>query len=150
MKRYRIEVNGKVYEVKVEEIKEGAASTATAATAAAAPAPAPAPQRFPKSLEGLKLEPPKIEPSKMEPKPVPRAEETAPPADGGILSPMQGTVVQVRVKAGDVVKKGDVIAIIEAMKMENDVRSHRAGVVKAVHVTVGQTVSPNTLLAVIE
>ncbi|MEM2925460.1 MAG: biotin/lipoyl-containing protein [Methanocellales archaeon] len=150
MKRYRIEVNGKVYEVKVEEIKE-------------IPSPAPAPASIPslavksapKPVESLKLEPPKVEPLRIEPpkveaKPVPKAEESTPPADGGILSPMQGTVVQVKVKAGDVVKKGDVIAIIEAMKMENDVRSHRSGVVKAVHVTVGQTVSPNTLLAVIE
>ncbi len=139
MKRYRIEVNGKVYEVKVEEIKEGASP-------AASPRPAEVLKLEPPKIEPLKIET-KIEPPKIETKPIlEKAEET----DGGILSPMQGTVVQVRVKAGDVVKKGDVIAIIEAMKMENDVRSHRAGVVKAVHVTVGQTVSPNTLLAVIE
>lgn len=143
MKRYRIEVNGKVYEVKVEEIKEGISTSPLAAVSAPKVG-------APKPVESLKLEPPKIEPPKIEAKLAPKAEESTAPVDGGILSPMQGTVVQVRVKAGDVVKKGDVIAIIEAMKMENDVRSHRAGVVKAVHVTVGQTVSPNTLLAVIE
>ncbi|MEM2933970.1 MAG: biotin/lipoyl-containing protein [Halobacteria archaeon] len=143
MKRYKIEVNGKVYEVKVEEIKEGISPSPSAAVSAPKVG-------APKPVESLKLEPPKIEPPKIEAKLTPKAEESTAPVDGGILSPMQGTVVQVRVKAGDVVKKGDVIAIIEAMKMENDVRSHRAGVVKAVHVTVGQTVSPNTLLAVIE
>lgn len=138
MRKYRIEVNGRVYDVKVEEVSGGGVETA-------APSVKP-----PAAIPTLKLEPPKIEV-----KPVPKVEkveEKAAPAktDGGILSPMQGTVVQVRVKVGDVVKKGDVIAIVEAMKMENDVRSHRAGVVKAVHIIVGQTVSPSTLLAVVE
>ncbi len=141
MRKYRIEVNGKVYEVKVEDITGSAPSQAVAADK-------PQIASAPKPIETLKLEPPKVEP-----KPIPKAEEkVAVPTvkDGGILSPMQGTIVQVKVKVGDAVKKGDVIAVVEAMKMENDVRSHRSGVVKAVHITVGQTVSPSTLLAVIE
>lgn len=141
MRKFRIEVNGKVYEVKVEEITSSAPATVAVADR-------PQIVRTPKPFETLKLEPPKVEV-----KPITRVEEKAappPPKDGGITSPMQGTIVQVKVKAGDAVKKGDVIAVVEAMKMENDVRSHRSGVVKSVHVNIGQTVSPGTLLAMVE
>jgi pyruvate carboxylase subunit B len=76
------------------------------------------------------------------------AEETS--ANGAVTSPMQGTILKVNVKVGDSVKKGDVIAVLEAMKMENDIVAHSSGTVKAVYAQKGRNVDANAVLAVIE
>jgi len=77
---------------------------------------------------------------------------TAPPAknsEGTVLAPMQGLIVKVPVKQGDAVKLGDVVAVLEAMKMQNDIVTTVAGRVSAVYVKEGEVVSPNQpLLAV--
>ena len=77
---------------------------------------------------------------------------TTPPAknsEGTVFSPMQGLIVKVPVKAGDTVKLGDVVAVLEAMKMQNDIVTTLAGKVSAVYVKEGEVVSPNqALLAV--
>ncbi|WP_424358187.1 sodium-extruding oxaloacetate decarboxylase subunit alpha [Methanocella sp. MCL-LM] len=70
--------------------------------------------------------------------------------DGGVTSPMQGTILKVNVKVGDAVKKGDVVAVLEAMKMENDIVAHSSGTIKAVYMQKGKNVDANALLAVIE
>ncbi|HVD00611.1 MAG TPA: pyruvate carboxylase subunit B [Candidatus Dormibacteraeota bacterium] len=62
---------------------------------------------------------------------------------GSVVAPMQGLIVKVPVKVGDDVKLGDVIAVLEAMKMQNDIVSTVAGKVKAVHVKEGEVVGPN-------
>jgi pyruvate carboxylase subunit B len=77
---------------------------------------------------------------------------TAPPpktGEGTVIAPMQGLIVKVPVKAGDAVKLGDVVAVLEAMKMQNDIVTTVAGRVSAVYVKEGEVVSPNQpLLAV--
>jgi len=78
---------------------------------------------------------------------------TAPPppknSEGTVLAPMQGLIVKVPVKAGDSVKLGDVVAVLEAMKMQNDIVTTVAGRVSQVYVKEGEVVSPNQpLLAV--
>jgi len=78
---------------------------------------------------------------------------TAPPppknSEGTVLAPMQGLIVKVPVKAGDSVKLGDVVAVLEAMKMQNDIVTTVAGRVSHVYVKEGEVVSPNQpLLAV--
>ena len=74
-----------------------------------------------------------------------RRERAAAGAAGGgsevVASPMQGTVLAVRVADGDVVEVGQVLCIVEAMKMENEVVAHRAGTVAGLAVTVGQPVT---------
>ena len=113
MKKYRVNVNGTVYEVELEEIT-GAAPAAPVAAPAAAPAPA------------------------------------APPAGGeNISSPMPGTILAVNVAAGDAVKKGDVLMILEAMKMENEIMAPCDGTVSSVAVTKGTAVESGTLLCTI-
>jgi biotin carboxyl carrier protein len=67
-----------------------------------------------------------------------------------VTSPMQGTILKVNVKVGDSVKKGDVVAVLEAMKMENDIVAHNAGKVKAVYMQKGKNVDANATLVVIE
>ena len=105
MKNYTITVNGNVYQVTVEEgISEGAA-----------PAPkAPAPKAAPKAA----------------------APKAAPAAAGAIqiAAPMPGKILGVKVKAGDAVKKGQVVAILEAMKMENEIVAPEDGTIASVNV----------------
>ena len=72
------------------------------------------------------------------------AAPTAPKVgEGTVLAPMQGLIVKMPVKAGDDVKLGDVVAVLEAMKMQNDIVSTVAGKVSAVYVKEGEVVTPN-------
>ena len=116
MKNLKITVNGKTYDVQVEEVG-GAAAPVAAPAATAAPATAPA---------------------------APAAESAAAsaPAAGSevINSPMPGTILSVKVAAGDSVAKGDVLCVLEAMKMENEIKAPRDGVVAGVHVTANSSV----------
>jgi biotin carboxyl carrier protein len=69
--------------------------------------------------------------------------------EGTVIAPMQGLIVKLPVKAGDSVKLGDVVAVLEAMKMQNDIVTTVAGRVSNVYVKEGEVVSPNQpLLAV--
>ena len=67
-----------------------------------------------------------------------------------VVSPIQGQVVNVKVKVGDKVQKGDVVVIVEAMKLENEVVSPFEGTVKEVLVTKGQNVKAKDVIMVIE
>jgi len=71
-------------------------------------------------------------------------------AEGAIVSPMQGTVLQLEVAEGDTVEAGQVVAVVEAMKMENEVQSLHAGIVAAVHVQTGQGVQAGQTLIELE
>jgi acetyl-CoA/propionyl-CoA carboxylase biotin carboxyl carrier protein len=82
-----------------------------------------------------------------------RAERVRAGGGGGtdsVVSPMQGTVLSVAVAAGDEVAAGDVICIVEAMKMENEVRAHRSGTVTQLSVETGQPVATGQVICVIE
>ena len=69
--------------------------------------------------------------------------------EGTVIAPMQGLIVKMPVKVGDNVKLGDVVAVLEAMKMQNDIVTTVAGRVSHVYVKEGEVVSPNQpLLAV--
>lgn len=84
--------------------------------------------------------------------PAPAAAAPAAPAPAGgekIIAPMPGNILSVNVKDGDTVKKGDILLILEAMKMENEILAPVDGVVAAVSVTKGQTVETGALLCVI-
>ena len=77
----------------------------------------------------------------------------AAPATSGegtpLLSPIQGTVLKINVSEGSSVKKGDVLLVIEAMKLENDIVAPKDGVVKGIKVSKGQTVSSKEQLLII-
>lgn len=127
MKKYTITVNGTAYEVEVEEA--GVVASAPKAAPAPAPAAAPAP--------------------KAAPAPAPKA--AAPVAAGAttVSAPMPGKVLSVNVKAGDAVKSGDVLLILEAMKMQNEIMAPADGTVSDVRVSAGQTVATGDVMIVL-
>ena len=111
MKKYRVTVNGTVYEVELEEL------SGSAPVSAAAPAP---------------------------------AASAAPAAGEQICAPMPGNILAVNVTAGQAVKKGDVLMVLEAMKMENEIMCPRDGVVASVNTSKGASVESGTLLCVLQ
>ena len=145
MKEYKFTIGGKKYEVAVSgiegnvadvsvngvaykvEIEEGAAP---AAVSAASPAAAPAAQA-------------------KAPAAAPAPAPAAAGAGKSILSPLPGVIISVDVKQGDSVKRGDKVAVIEAMKMENDILSDCDGTVTAVHVQKGDTVADEAKIVTI-
>ncbi|RLI10274.1 hypothetical protein DRO33_05730 [Candidatus Bathyarchaeota archaeon] len=74
----------------------------------------------------------------------------AAPRKGAIISPIPGRVVALKVRPGDKVRKGDVLLIIEAMKMENEIRAPRDGTVKELLVSEGSSVSTGQPLLVLD
>lgn len=118
MKRFNITVNGKAYDVAVEEVGAGSAPAASPVQAVA-PAAVPTP--------------------------------AAAPAGGTLVkSPMPGNILDVKVNAGDTVSEGQVLMVLEAMKMENDIVAPKAGTVASVNVKKGDSVNRDDLLASIQ
>lgn len=116
MKNLKITVNGVAYDVQVEE-------TDGSGIQASAPVSAPAPKAAP-------------------------AKKAVSAAGGGepVNAPMPGTVVDVKVSVGQAVKKGDVLVILEAMKMENEIMSPRDGSVASVVAGKGESVDTGAVL----
>ena len=126
MRKFMINVNGKSYEVEVEEIKDG-----VIAAPAAQPAPRAAAPAAPKAA----------------PAPAPKAAPAAVPAGAStVTAPMPGTILSISVKAGDAVKKGQVLCILEAMKMENEIMASGDGTVASIAVSQGDSVSTGQVL----
>ena len=138
----------------------GGADGAGEAAAAAEPAPAPQPvaAEFEVEVEGevfhvrvagagvtvLPTAGGAAAPAHAAPGPAPRRSR-----DGAVTAPMQGLIVKVPVKVGDEVKLGDVVAVLEAMKMQNDIVATKPGRVTEIYVKEGEVVSPNQPLVAV-
>ena len=120
MKKYNITVNGTTYEVIVEE-----ADSASTPVSYSAPAPTVA---APKAA-------------------APKASANVGAGAVKVTSPMPGTILAVKVSAGQSVKKGDVICVLEAMKMENDIPAPQDGVIASIDVQKGASVNAGDVLA---
>lgn len=135
MKKFKVTVNGKAYEVEVEEMG-GAPAAAPAPQAAAAPAqaapaapvaPAPAPAATPAPAVGG---------------PIPEGAIT-------VKAPMPGKISALKAEAGKAVKRGDIILVLEAMKMQNDITATADGTLHEIRVNPGDNVKTGDVLAVI-
>ncbi len=120
MKNYRVTVNGIAYDVVVEELS---------ADAVAAPAKQPARPAAPKAA--------------------PAQKPAAPAGNAGanaVKAPMPGNILKVNVKVGESFKKGAVLCVLEAMKMENEIMAPQDGTVASVEVSAGTTVASDAVL----
>ena len=122
MKKYNVTVNGTAYEITLEVVDAADVKATPAPAAAPAPAATPAPAAAP-----------------------------APVANGGetVSSPMPGTILDVKVQNGAAVKQGDVLMILEAMKMENEIVAPCDGTVASVNVQKSSSVETGTVLCTI-
>ena len=119
MKKYKVNVNGTEYEITLEVV-DSAEVSAPVVAPAAAPAPVAAPAPAPAAAEGEQVN-----------------------------SPMPGNILAVNVNVGDIVKAGQVLMILEAMKMENEIMAGVDGKIVSLNVQKGSTVETGSLLCVI-
>lgn len=120
MKNYRITVNGNVYDVEVEELGTGAAAQTAA------------PKAAPKAVAAPKA-----------------ATPAATGSEGAVKvnSPMPGKILSVKASVGQAVKRGEVIMILEAMKMENEIVAPSDGTIASINVNEGASVEAGSVLA---
>ena len=153
MKDYSLKINGHNYSVQIDDVNE--ASTVAhvvvngvdyeveiegaKASTVSKPQVAPAP----KSANSAMITPSSATPS-------PRIAAAAPSSGYSVKCPMPGTVLSVKVAAGDTIAAGQTLVVLEAMKMENNIDADRGGVVKQVLVQQGATVMEGDVLIVIE
>jgi len=136
--KYNVTLNGKIYEVDVTESDAVVTGVTQVPVAVAAPAVAPvavAPVAVPAAPAEAPAAAPAVAPVS---------------ADGTqVKAPMPGTILAVKKNVGEAVKAGDVIVVLEAMKMENDIVAPCDGTVKSINAPKGSTVNTDDVIAVI-
>lgn len=142
MKQYKYKINGNLYNVTVNDVEENIARVEVNGTPynveldkpIAAPKSVVRPAAAPKTSTGA---------------PVVAAKPTT-SGKAGVKSPLPGVILDIKVKVGDVVKKGQTIIILEAMKMENNIHADKDGKVAEIKVNKGESVLEGTDLIIIE
>ena len=145
MKEYKYKINGNLYNVVIGDIEDNIAHVEVNGTHYTVemekkPKEAPAPK-------------PVVRPvAKPAAAPAPASAPASKPAAGksGVKSPLPGVILDIKVKEGDEVKKGQTIIILEAMKMENSINADKDGKVAAINVSKGESVLEGTDLVIIE
>ncbi len=142
MKEYKFKINGNEYNVAINGIEGKNADVTVNGVSysvelenapAPAPAPAAAPVAAPKAAPAAQAAP--------TPAAAPAAPKAAAPAGGKVVkSPLPGVILSIDVKEGQAVKRGQKLAVLEAMKMENEILSEFDGTVAAIHVAKGDSV----------
>lgn len=131
LRKFKIKIDGEEYLVEMEETTD---PSVLASIAAAAPVAAPA----------------AAAPAAAEPEPEPEAAPapvaTEPAGADAQTAPMPGKILDIKKNPGDAVAVNEVVLILEAMKMENQIVAEKAGTLKAIHVTSGQMVNPGDAL----
>lgn len=137
MRKFRIKVEDKVYEVEIEEISEYEKSGGITPP-------------FPSST--VKSSPVEIKPEaiKVEKNPIVSTPKPSTAVSGEeVVAPMPGKILQLKVKEGDKVKEGNALLILEAMKMENEIIANSSGTIKKINVAVNDMVDTGDVLMVI-
>ncbi len=143
MKQYKYKINGNLYNVTVKDVEENIAHVEVNGT--------PYKVELDKPLKTT-LKPvvrPAAAPTTASGAPVVTRPATA-SSSSGVKSPLPGVIVDIKVKEGDMVKRGQVIVILEAMKMENNINADKDGKVTAIKVNKGDSVLEGTDLIIIE
>lgn len=143
MKEYKYTIEGNKYEVAVNEVNDTTAKVTVNGT------------EYTVEWEKPVEEKPVVKVQPVAAKPVTTAAPAAAPAavpvsGNAIKTPLPGVIIDVKVKVGDTVKKGDTVVVLEAMKMENNINADRDGKVVAIQVAKGDTVADGAALVVLE
>ena len=125
MKQYTLTINGKTYDVRIDSIRDGKADVTVNGT----------PCRVELPSEQKEIEP------VARPRKARKKEPTAAGAASDVVAPMSGIIKEIFVREGQEVSRGDRVAILEAMKMENDLLAGCDGNVTGIYVSKGDTVS---------
>ncbi|MGI6684727.1 MAG: biotin/lipoyl-containing protein [Bacillota bacterium] len=128
MRKFNVIVNGEAFEVEIEEV---------GGSAPAVPVAKPV-------FEAPKAAAPEAPPKPAEPKPTPKPAATG--AANEVTSPLPGTILSINGKEGQTVNAGDVVMVIEAMKMENEIVAPQDGKIISVYVKKGDNVQAGDLL----
>lgn len=144
MKEYKYKINGNLYNVTIGDIEDNVAHVEVNGTA-----------------YEVEMEKPQKKVAKPVVKPV--AQAAAPAAEvapakpaassagkSGVKSPLPGVILDIKVNVGDVVKRGQTILVLEAMKMENNINADRDGKITAINVSKGDSITEGTDLVIIE
>ena len=138
MKEYKYKINGKEYNVAVEELEGNKANVTVNGKSYEVELDRPAKPAVSKPV-ARPAAAPTAAPAAA---PMPKA---APAAGGaGIKAPLPGVILDIKVKVGDAVTKGQTVAILEAMKMENNINADREGTVVSINVEKGQSIAEGT------
>ncbi|KAA6352195.1 Methylmalonyl-CoA carboxyltransferase 1.3S subunit [termite gut metagenome] len=140
MKEYKYKIKGKTYNVKVNDVENNIAHVEVNGVSydVELDKPVEAPE--------VKIEHPVVAPKKES---TPSSRPVSAKKDG-VKSPLPGVILDIRVNEGDVVKKGQTVVILEAMKMENTINAHKDGKVTAINVSKGDSVLEGIDLVIIE
>ena len=139
MKEYKYKINGNEYNVAVEELEGNKANVTVNGKSYEVELDRPAKPAVSKPVARPAAAPAAAAPAAA---PAPKA---APAAGGaGIKAPLPGVILDIKVKVGDTVTKGQTIAILEAMKMENNINADREGTVVSINVEKGQSIAEGT------
>lgn len=143
MKEYKYKINGNEYAVCINEVNDTTANVVVNG------------EEYKVEWEKPKEEKPavKVQPVAAKSTPAPAAAPTVAPAavkGNAIKTPLPGVIIDVKVSVGDMVKKGDTVVILEAMKMENNINSDRDGKVVSIEVAKGDTVADGAVLVILQ
>ena len=127
MSKYRITLDGKVYEMEIERIDDDNVRTSAPSEVKKA---SPAPENVPKTAPALP----------------PSGKNDHAAGGDTVVSPMPGTIVRLNVSAGDRVRKGQPVLVLEAMKMENEIVAGKEGTITSLYVSQGDTVQGGAAL----
>lgn len=137
MKEYKYKINGNEYNVAVEELEGNKASVTVNGKTYQVELDRPAKPAVSKPVARPAAAPAAA--------PVAAAPAPRPAAGGaGIKSPLPGVILDIKVKVGDTIQRGQTVAILEAMKMENNINADRDGQVVAINVEKGQSIPEGT------
>lgn len=144
MKEYKYKINGNVYKVAIGDIEDNIAHVEVNGTSYQVEM-----EKKPKEAAKPVVRP-VVKPAPAAAPAAPVSRPTAAGGKSGVKSPLPGVILDIKVNVGDAVKKGQVVVILEAMKMENSINADRDGKVTAINVNKGDSVLEGTDLVIIE
>ena len=142
MKEYKYKINGNVYKVTIGNIEDNIAHVEVNGTPYNVEM-----EKAPKATVKPVVRPVSTTPA---PVPTPVSRPAMAASKSGVKSPLPGVILDIKVNVGDTVKKGQVVVILEAMKMENNINADKDGKITAINVSKGESVLEGTDLVIIE